>query len=549
MKPVWIRHLQLKPHGDHLLTPSGAFWLLSARTLVFLMAWTEAFAWSYLGFSFGDGPLGWIAVAFVGPIVFLLVWIIDVSMVTFDRAWPEHAHAVLGERPPKTRILREIASFGLRIALVVGSMTVTAPYLSQLVFHRDVDHAIAIEAATRLAAARRDTVEQSGIEFERRRTELNVKRSEYEREVAGQGASRKYGMGPAATALAASVSSLERDIANLTESQNERLNTFDVLQKDWKTNREQLGSLYGVELPQNSIMENRRVLDSLLALPENQSVGLAIKMFLGFLFSGLVLLKLFEPSSIRLYLSEVLQQEYQRYLAVPGEATVQAWPVEANAPAAMTPQRFYEFVKALAAPEKQARQREETERAGATLRAGWDALDQMRQQAVHHFSQQAMIVRRLTADVDEASRSSVELGTAMEGILRDLEFFQAELESVDSAENPMDRSRFDYRNSLLARHKEASAALRTLKEKEPGERERRRRLESELSRAGAALDESRRELATRERLTRRIRSMIANGAEKQVRAMVIHAPGTVSDLSHLSSRRTRDETKSDCESA
>ena len=37
--------------------------------------------------------------------------------------------------------------------------------------------------------------------------------------------------------------------------------------------------------------------------------------FLALIFAGLLLLKLFEPSSVRLYLSDVLQQEFSRYLA------------------------------------------------------------------------------------------------------------------------------------------------------------------------------------------------------------------------------------------
>jgi hypothetical protein len=46
-----------------------------------------------------------------------------------------------------------------------------------------------------------------------------------------------------------------------------------------------------------------------------QNTEIAVKAFLAFVFFGLLLLKLFEPTSIRLYMSEVLQQEYLRYLA------------------------------------------------------------------------------------------------------------------------------------------------------------------------------------------------------------------------------------------
>ncbi len=133
------RHLQFRPHGDKLLTSSATFWLFSARVLVFAMAISEAIGWSYLGYLFGEGAGRWASAAFVGVAIFLVVWMIDVSLITLDRAWDEHARLVLGlpDTSPRGRKLRDASTFVIRIALLLASLTITAPYLAQVVFHND----------------------------------------------------------------------------------------------------------------------------------------------------------------------------------------------------------------------------------------------------------------------------------------------------------------------------------------------------------------------------------------------------------------------------
>ena len=41
-----LRYPSLRPYGDSLLTPAGAFWIFAVRLAVVLMASTEAFGWS-----------------------------------------------------------------------------------------------------------------------------------------------------------------------------------------------------------------------------------------------------------------------------------------------------------------------------------------------------------------------------------------------------------------------------------------------------------------------------------------------------------------------
>ena len=199
-----LRHLLIEPHGKRLLTTSAAFWFFSARILVFVMAGAETFAWGYLGFLFGEGFVRWVAAAFTGAVIFLVVWMIDVSLITLDRASNQHTQEILGRASPSRKSL-DFATFGLRIALLIGSLTITAPYLAQVVFNTDIRRFIDQEATTAIDKARQRLVVERAQTAERDGHLINEKRLRLEQEVAGKGLSGRYGEGPAATSMRADI--------------------------------------------------------------------------------------------------------------------------------------------------------------------------------------------------------------------------------------------------------------------------------------------------------------------------------------------------------
>jgi hypothetical protein len=344
MNPL-LRHLELRPHGDSLLTSSAAFWLFSARALIVVMCLSEAIAWGRLGYVFGERSIGWIAAGVVSLIIVVVVWMIDVSLITMDRAWRDHAAALLGYKSNgRGRAMRTTLTVVLRIGLLFGSLYITAPYLAQLVFYKDIQRFIDAEAVANIDQARKTFVASRDAAISAKAAEIAERRFSLEKEVAGGGISRRYGFGPTARTIRVELAKQEMELQQLRTEQTETLRTYDTLARDWRTNRDVLAASYNVKLPQTSILENSRALDALRQQPHYQGTELAVKGFLAFVFSGLLLLKLFEPISIRLYLSEVLQQEYVRYLAGTFDGMLPDTERSTVRPSPMTPQRLYDFL-------------------------------------------------------------------------------------------------------------------------------------------------------------------------------------------------------------
>jgi hypothetical protein len=174
--------------------------------------------------------------------------------------------------------------------------------------------------------------------------EIKERRAAYEVEVAGKGRSGRYGIGPAATAIRQTVAALEEDKRAAVAAQAQALEQFEALALDLNQNRERLARSYNVTLPQSSLLTNNRAFDALRQRPETQATELAIRVFLFLIFSAMLLLKMFEPQSVRLYLSETLQQEYSRYRVGVFDGLLPASERSTMAGYVMEPQRLLEFL-------------------------------------------------------------------------------------------------------------------------------------------------------------------------------------------------------------
>lgn len=337
--------LLLSPHGAKLRTASARVWLFFAGLLVFLMALSESIAWGYMGSLFGDGVTRWFTAAITGLIVFAVIFVIDASLVELDRAHPEHSVTIStpesaqgGARVPAW------VTITLRIAVLICSMTITAPYLAELVFSKDIAQFQEARANENIDRARSSLVARYDKAIQGKNQEAETKRTDFERECAGHGLSGVYGCGPASRALLTHVDDLEAQRDGLLREKTEKLNAFNDLAKEWRKNREKLASLYNISLPSASPLENRAALSALESRPEIKGAEVAVKGFLALLFTGLLLLKLYEPTSIRLYFSELLQMEYMRYLA--GAYDDALHPNErSSSPYGISPQRFYDFLR------------------------------------------------------------------------------------------------------------------------------------------------------------------------------------------------------------
>jgi len=516
------RHLDFRPHDDRLLTSSAGFWLFSARVLVFAMATAEAVAWGYLGFILSDGPLRWFSAAFTGITIFLVVWMIDVSLITMDRAWPEHARAILGKPMEKDRRLRDGMTFGLRIVLLLASLTITAPYLAQLVFYRDIQQFNQGVAAARIDTARAQLEQRFARADAEKGRAVEVARGSYEREIAGKGPSGRYGAGPTAQAMARAIASLEGERAALDRQWQREMAQFDALTRDPEVNRVQLATRYNLVVPTQTILGNGAVLRELRKRPEHQQTEFAIKAFLAFIFAGLLLLKLFEPYTVRLYFSEVLQQEYERYRAGAFDEVLP--PVErSTAPgSAMSPQRLYDFLANVWSPARllEEGQVESKARMAAAAHA-LDSVERMRGAAIQELNRRKGELARLTTAHDEAVLASTQLDSAIRAVEADMHSIQRSAKELERRPDALDELNWrEQRTATSRRLTDASRALRELEEMVPTERYRKERTAAALTEATEGLRDSARELEAVEKHLRELRELLANSSSARARSIL-----------------------------
>jgi hypothetical protein len=302
-----LRYLSLRPYGDSLLTPAGAFWLFAVRIAILLMASAEAMSWSYAAFYLATGGARWAAGIGAFLFTFATVCLIDASLMTLDRWARKNDHRVTNEAPAQwANRAWDVLSIGTRIGLVALSMYITAPFLAQLMFNDDIERALRDERVALRATTRQSVLVPMQQRLAALQAQLDDRRAALDAEVAGAGQSGKYGDGVAARQIRTTINGIETERAALAADHARATAEFDALSDDAMAER------FKLAMPGDSFQERARA----LATIKNDSYRLterAVQAFLGFLFVALVLLKLFEPRSVRVYFSERLQGLHRQY--------------------------------------------------------------------------------------------------------------------------------------------------------------------------------------------------------------------------------------------
>jgi hypothetical protein len=266
----------LKPYGRNLLDGTAKIWMVLAGLNILSIAFCDAVAWGYFGYTTAHGPAAYATAAIAFLLVITLVGSLDAMFVMHDRSDRRNA-------------VREWLAVGARVILVILTFTITAPFLTQLFFARDIEAAIKRRNEATIGAKRTEIASR-----------LEARQGDLEKEIAGRGSSGRYGRGPTAEAI-------EREIGVL---QNE-IRTFD----DAVKSPEVLANRYGIDLVREGPDTRARVIAELEQSESFRATRRTIKAFLVFMFLGLVCLKLFQPDSVRVYYSAKLQAEYARMQA------------------------------------------------------------------------------------------------------------------------------------------------------------------------------------------------------------------------------------------
>lgn len=333
-----LSQFSLRPHGDQLLSPSARFWIFCARALILIMATAEATSWGYVGSLFGTGITSVMTGVAAAMSLFLVIWLVDATFVTMDtsRAYYQRALTSSTSSDGAMEQRKFFAGLAIRALIVMVSLWITAPFLAQLVFRRDVNESITARNDAAVSAARATLASGFDRQLQPLDSALNATQATGILEVAGRGPSGKYGRGAAVIAIENRVADLQRRIATVTRARDSVLFAFD------KASSGELASRFGVPVVEDGLRSRSEVLSVMLEDPDYSGAQTALAVFLSFLFLGLVILKLFQPRSVAIYYSEHLQSLYTDYTQGKFDDHLDLHD-RAGSGSQMTPQRFEEW--------------------------------------------------------------------------------------------------------------------------------------------------------------------------------------------------------------
>jgi hypothetical protein len=332
-----IRVITLRPYGSNLSDGAVEIWLFFATLNVAAVAFCDAIAWGYLGFTTATGWAAYLAAALAGGIALILVGSLDATFIMHDTS---HEGAATASQPNgqkgamnwlRGNLRRNHLAVAVRIVLVIVSFTVTAPFLTQLFFASDISAAIERKNEQTVAIKRTELAAKYDRQLADLSARLATRMKDLEAEVAGSGRSGRYGDGPTATAIRADVTALQSEIGNVEGARTAELQLFDTATPAVRANR------YGVDVQREGPDTRARIVEEMEKSPAFRSTRRTIKAFLVFLFLGLVSLKLFQPESVKVYFNAELQAAYSRLKA--GLFDAQLDPRE-HAGAGMAPLHF-----------------------------------------------------------------------------------------------------------------------------------------------------------------------------------------------------------------
>ena len=301
----------LTPYGDNLCTPGAKFWIRCVTIVVFIMATAEAVSWGYLGSRFSAGITGYIAGGVAFLCIFFIIWVIDASFVTLDlsRAFYEKVIFKKEDTDYRQDMLKLISGLSGRVLIVFVSLYLSAPFLSQIIFNNDVVNEMDRQNAEALVSVRDSLQRGYDSSIDSLNTLIADQQKKAEAEAAGTGGSGRYGRGDAVITIEREITRLRDEVELYRGEKGDLLTRFDT------TDTKVLARVYAVEMLEEGVQSRGRILDQLMDNPDYRTAKHAITAFLAFIFAALILLKLFQPRSIKIYYNEQMQDLYGQYLS------------------------------------------------------------------------------------------------------------------------------------------------------------------------------------------------------------------------------------------
>lgn len=309
-KQIWY-FLTFKIYQGNLLTAGGANYLTVISVIVFLAALSEGFAWGHFGSTFTpDNPyLGGVV---LGSFIFMLFWFFDRTMVTQDMMTEEHAKTLDGEDyvPNFWEKYKPYFVFMARLGIVITSLYITAPFLTQLVFKTDIENEMAIQYQNSINQAKDETLGKIERKINEQQTHIQTLHDKLQNEIAGKKGS-KYGKGPVAQSIQQEIDEANTHLDELkTNFDNDKLKLETAI----ANNDEQTLKSFGILMVKDSPIFRENAINKFKQEPAFKNTQYAVDGFLILVGVILILSKLLQPKSLKMYYSSRLQEAWSSYV-------------------------------------------------------------------------------------------------------------------------------------------------------------------------------------------------------------------------------------------
>lgn len=309
-KQIWY-FLTFKIYQGNLLTAGGANYLTVISVIVFLAALSEGFAWGHFGSTFTpDNPyLGGVV---LGSFIFMLFWFFDRTMVTQDMMTEEHAKTLDGEDyvPNFWEKYKPYFVFMARLGIVITSLYITAPFLTQLVFKTDIENEMAIQYQNSINQAKDETLGKIEGKINEQQTYIQTLHDKLQNEIAGKKGS-KYGKGPVAQSIQQEIDEANTHLDELkTNFENDKLKLETAI----ANNDEQTLKSFGILMVKDSPIFRENAINKFKQEPAFKNTQYAVDGFLILVGVILILSKLLQPKSLKMYYSSRLQEAWSSYV-------------------------------------------------------------------------------------------------------------------------------------------------------------------------------------------------------------------------------------------
>lgn len=307
---VW-HFLTLKTYHNNLLTTGGSTYLTVVSFIMILAAFSEGFAWGFLGSTFTpEAPIvGWIA---LGSFVFLLMWFFDRSLASADLLKNEHAKTLNGLEKENFSIktfFKNSSPFIARFGIVILSLIITAPFLTQLVFKADIENRMLDQYKDNILLARETGLTTRDNKINELEKLVNSTNDKLQTEISGKSGTG-YGRGYVAQSIERQLNTIQSDLKIARVERNSFLEKFD--QAVDRGTEEELKK-YGITIAKDSPIFRQQAIDDFKSQPAFQNTDRAVHIFLFILGFILISAKLMQPRTLQMYFSSRLQEKWALY--------------------------------------------------------------------------------------------------------------------------------------------------------------------------------------------------------------------------------------------